>query len=1326
MKGQKSRLCIQTITESKLVECFAVSGLEVSDVEQTNTVPLPEVYAQEAIPASKEDAVAMADIEGWPYLSEEIQVQERLEDDEEAHVGLLIGNNVPKLLEPIRVVNSQNDGPYACQTLLGWAVYGLPKKQSSPASETRKVSSHRIMVADLERQIRQMYNQDFNESIINDEPQKSVEDRKFLQLVEETVTFEDGHYTIGLPRRSPEMKMPDNRPLAEQRAAHLKRKLSRNEVFYDEYNNFMTDMLENGYAEKVPLKEKTPEDGCKWYLPHHGVYHPQKQKLRVVFDCAARYHGTSLNDQLLQGPDLTNSLTGVLTRFRQEPVAVMADIKSMFYQVRVPKADADLMRFLWWPEGDLSQPLHEYRMVVHTFGATSSPSCANYALRKTAKDKGDNHEPRVTDTIYDNFYVDDCLCSVPTEDEAVSLANGLRKVCASGGFCLTKWISNSREVMRSIPEAERAKQVKGLDLNQNLPQEKALGMLWSVENDSFGYKIDLKKQPSTRRGILSTVSSVYDPLGFIAPAILPAKQILQDLCRRQCGWDDPISDHNLIQWQKWLSDLPGLSNFEVERCIKPENYGEPERVQIHHFCDASEIGYGTVSYIRMENDCGIHCSFLTSKARVTPIKQVSIPRLELTAATVAVKVNAMLHKELKIEVDDVHYWTDSMSVLRYIENTTARFQTFVANRVNIIREGSTPDQWHYVKSADNPADDSSRGLSVEALLGRERWLKGPPFLWRPEHEWPVTEIERSQLKCSSEDPEVKIAASRVQNKAVVVQDDLDNLMSHYSNWYRLKRAVGWILRVKQKLLSQIKKRRLTEEDKQVNVVTKNKQGEETVKAVESKTTAKETTSGARQNHGAQATSIDPLTLDEMHAAERAVIAYVQWKAFPLELSSLKETHADQGNTDCIKDSQTRQNTCVKKTSHIFRLQPFKEDGVLRVGGRLAKAALPEETKFPSILPKESPITELVMRDAHKATGHGGRNHMLAFVRKRYWVINANTAARRVINKCVTCRRQKGKVGEQQMANLPEDRVTPDNPPFTHVGMDYFGPFEIKRGRSLVKRYGVVFTCLSTRAIHLEKADSLDTDSCINAIRRFVARRGQVQEIRSDNGTNLVGAQRELKAEIQRWNQAKIHSCLLQKGIEWNFNTPAASHFGGIWERQIRTVRKIMMSTIKEQTLTDESLCTLLCEVEAIINSRPITTAQSDPGDLEPLTPNHLLLLKGKPSLPPVLAEETGPYARRRWKQVQYLADLFWRRWTREYLLQLQERQKWVRPRANFKTGDVVLVVDNSQPRNTWIMGKVINTMPDKMGLVRRVEIRTKSSVLTRPIHKLCLLLGADE
>ena len=246
-----------------------------------------------------------------------------------------------------------------------------------------------------------------------------------------------------------------------------------------------------------------------------------------------------------------------------------------------------------------------------------------------------------------------------------------------------------------------------------------------------------------------------------------------------------------------------------------------------------------------------------------------------------------------------------------------------------------------------------------------------------------------------------------------------------------------------------------------------------------------------------------------------------------------------------------------------------------------------------------------------------------------------------------------------------------------------------------------------------------------ALRRFIARRGQVCEIYSDNVSNFASSERELRDAMLEWNQEKIHNALLQKNINWSFSPPYGSHFGGIWERCIRTVRKILQALLREQITDDESLATLMCEVESIMNSPPITTVSSDPNDNEPLTPNHLLLLKSEVPLPPGLFNREDSLSRRRWRQVQYLADLFWRRWSKEYLPLLQLRQKWVKPKRNLAVGDVVLVYTEASHRNSWPLGRILETFPDKRGSVRRVRVRTKSAVYERPVDKLCLLVEGE-
>lgn len=366
-------------------------------------------------------------------------------------------------------------------------------------------------------------------------------------------------------------------------------------------------------------------------------------------------------------------------------------------------------------------------------------------------------------------------------------------------------------------------------------------------------------------------------------------------------------------------------------------------------------------------------------------------------------------------------------------------------------------------------------------------------------------------------------------------------------------------------------------------------------------------------------------------------------------------------------------------------------------------------------------------------GHSGRGITLNELRSSYWILNSNSAVRYFISKCVKCRRLRASAGKQKMADLPKQRLT-EAPPFTYCGVDYFGPCLIKEGRKVLKRYGVLFTCLASRAIHIETANSLETDSFLNALRRFVGRRGPVREVHSDQGTNLIGAENELELALKEMDSDKIQSYPKRNAnadwmITWKRNPPAASHMGGVWERQIRTVRSTLAGIMREHVgmLDDESFRTLLVEVESIVNSRPLTFPSSDVNDSNRLTPNHILTMKSKVVMPPPgNFQRADVYLRKRWRRVQYLANLFWTRWRKEYMHTLQARNKWNHPQRNFEPGDIVLVVDEHSARNQWQMARVISVNIDKKNLVRSATIKTMSSILERPISKLVLLLENEQ
>ena len=1267
--GTPKQVTVQTLTTPKTLDTISFS-LEIQSLEEaSDSILLREVIVVDEIPVKPNpipDSRFLRKHHGRSDVT--------LPRIDNGTVQLLIGANVPAAFR-IEMIRSGADGcPDLIRSPLGWSLFGPSNNNCGYSNASCNFVS--IQTTEDENVLSMFLNDesDLNPVTADDEIDNlsvisslSAEDRRTYGLMNDSVKFVDGHYELPLPWRHDHQELPDNRTMAVKRLGGLKRRLLTDVSLKDRYNQQMQILLDKGYAEPVPNDEVETQKRT-WYIPHHPVLNPKKpDKLRIVYDCAATYAGVSLNQVLMQGPDLVNSLVGVLTRFRKESIAIVADIEAMFHQVRVAPRDRDCLRFLWWPGGDMSKQAIPHRMCVHLFGATSSPSCAAFCLRKAATQFGSNFDPRVAATIEQNFYVDDLLCTAANPSDGLQLISDLTKLLSQAGFHLTKWLSNSQAVIDQIPEEERSKSLQVCSFADNL-DERILGVNWSVQSDEFKFNIKLPMKPRTRRGFLSTMNSLFDPLGFVNPVVLEARMIYRVLCQQELEWDEPIMDPEMKRWEKWLSSLLQLQNVAIPRFIGIHEPRAVERCQLHYFADASKHAFGAVCYLRMqESPESIRCVLMMAKSRLAPKSEESIPRLELMAAVTAVNMDLTLKKELGLpNLRPSIFWSDSSIVLQSLRNEHKRFPLFVSRRLHFISRNTCVDNWKHVSTKDNPADFVSRGATADTLLKSNLWFTGPPFLLQNSELWPSRFEKQAMLpKDIADFDRTPVASFAIQ----LEMHPMDRLISYFSCWFKLRRAAAWLSRVKTCLYQQIK-------------------GERKIKLN------------------------SPMTVKEMRKAGDDIIKYEQ------------SIHFAQWITGLSQETPTELSKVSK--SPVAKLNPILCEGILRVGGRLDKAPIEFSAKHPVILPNVSNLTELIIQAHHEITGHSGLNITLNSLSQQFWIIKAVSAVKRILGKCIPCKLRDSKAEVQLMQELPPSRLQAETYPFAYTGVDYFGPLSVRQGRSDLKRYGCLFTCLTTRSIHLELAADLSTDSFINVMRRFVSRRGPILHLFSDNGTNFVGAERILRESIQNWNRQKLNSFFLQKEIQWTFNPPAASHMGGAWERMIKSVRRILTALSRERTLSEDQLHTLLLEAEAILNSRPLTPVTLDADGITPLTPNHLLRVNDLANMPPTVTEKKDCYAKRRWRHVQYLADQFWKRWSREYLRTIISRQKWHYKRRNFEVGDVVLLTDDSIPRAQWSLGRVSTVYPDRHGIVRTVVVKTRGSELTRPIHKLCLIIPTDE
>ena len=389
------------LSKNQAIESQKIAGLMVRGYDSDKKIPLPVAFTREIMPANRSHIPTPEVAKRWPHLE---RISDKLMPLAKCEVGLLVGYNCPRALAPRDVIPPSNNEPYGQRTDLGWGIVGIVDPSKIDDQDSIGIS-HRVLTCEVPQplsvttcggypdqvvinpiQVTRMLELDFNERGQCDTTH-SVEDRKFLEKVGEGIQLRDGHYQMPLPFRELKPALPNNKALALHRLKQLEARLKRDQTYRTDYTAFMDNLIEQGHAEKVPPSELNREDGSVWYIPHHGVYHPKKPgKIRVVFDCSAKFKGESLNEHLLQGPDLTNRLVGILCRMRQEAVAFMCDIEQMFHQFRVHEEHKDFLRFLWWEKGNFSNAATEYRMKVHLFGATSSPGCANFGLKQTAND----------------------------------------------------------------------------------------------------------------------------------------------------------------------------------------------------------------------------------------------------------------------------------------------------------------------------------------------------------------------------------------------------------------------------------------------------------------------------------------------------------------------------------------------------------------------------------------------------------------------------------------------------------------------------------------------------------------------------------------------------------------------------------------------------------------------------------------------------------------------------------------------------------------------------------------------------------------------------
>ena len=1041
---------------------------------------------------------------------------------------------------------------------------------------------------------------------------RSKADNRALRILESTTFHDSERYQVGMLWAEDNCKLPDNYFSALVQLKSLENKLNKNADLMSSYSKIIQDDLDKGYITRVSPHNPSQRTDREWYLPHQAVVNPHKPgKVRRVLNGAFKFHGCSLNNCLLIGPDLLQSLLHVLFRFREHRYAVSADIEAMFMQVGVLPEDQRSLGFLW--REDPTCDVEVYQYTRHIFGAKDSPTCSNFALQKTASDHEEKF-PAAALAVKLKFYMDDYLDSLELELKSIQRADELVALWKLGGFKLTKFVSNISNLTSQLNNVTTKPEQKSICIT---PEESetshVLGLKWNHVKDTFIVSRGLDTSDHsiiTQRVILSQVSSVLDPIGLLAPYTVSARLLFKEIWRLNGQqWDDKLPEDICQRFLDWKKGLSMLSDLAIPRCyfLSPV-----DSLELHVFGDSSQEILCAVAFLRgkLSSSQPTMLSFVFGKARVAPMKPLSIPKLELQASLLAARLKDEILKALAITIERIFLWTDSTTVIQWLHSSEKQ-PTFVANRVSEILDLTTVDQWNHVGTSDNPADAGTRGLTAESLFD-SCWLKGPLFL--STSEWPFHPKTSVQglLKSSN-------SATLPENVTLVSEGTVTPAKvfprEKFSSYAKVLRIMAYVMRVHPK-------------HKPFRTMDKSLQ--------------------------------DPF---EMDIAQQKVQYLAQGESFPGIRKQLLE------------------NKCISRSSPLLQYSPFVGSaGLIRSTGRIQRLEeVAFDMKHPILLDARQPVVTLFLSHLHCSHHHQGVDYLRAVVQQKYGILKLRSVLRSIHSRCIFCRKRRAQTITPMMSDLPKERLSPQSPVFWNTGVDYFGPFPVSVRRSTEKRWCFLFTCLTTRAIHIEIVSSMDTSSCIMGIERFIARRGKPSIIWSDNGTNFVAAEKELVSTVESW-YSSAPPLLADKAIKWKFNPPAAPHHGGAWERLVRSCKQVFYAILGNQKLTDEVLRTTFALVEQSLNAQSITAVSSNPNELDALTPNHCSSISS-------LATANDFDHRKRHMRAQAYANAIWSRWLNEYVPSLDRRSKWQTPSSHKpRTGDLVWICEQSSPGVTtqWL------------------------------------------
>ncbi|XP_049277727.1 uncharacterized protein LOC125761030 [Anopheles funestus] len=1178
--------------------------------------------------------------------------------DEKGPIDMLLGAEYfADFLHPkCEIIPASHHHPAFLKTVFGWVAVG-----KTISAEDFRVSCNVATIEGSSENLAQSIERFWTIEELQQSPQVSQKDMDCEASFGQHHRDVNGRYVVRLPFQvGLQEGLGKSKENATKRFLQLERRFNRDPTLKKEYSAVIADYIGKEYMKKVMIDETTDDPQNHYYLPHHPVIKASSTttKIRPVFDGSAKTDTEkSLNDLLLVGPVIQESLFTLLLKFRMRKIALVADIRQMYLQVKVHHDHTRYQRILWRDSPD--KPIDVFELQRVTFGLASSSFLATRVLQQLALDEGDSF-PMAKSALLEDFYVDDYIGGANSEEEAIQLQAQLTCLLEKGGFHLTKWNSNITNVLDNVPAEDMASsKVKNFEAVEE--PTKALGVSWNTETDKLFISTSLQNSIDTwtRRKVYSLVAKIFDPLGLVAPVTAWAKIQMQALWLSTQSWDEPIPSHMERRWNDFYAQIPYLASIQFQRYAIVD---DPATLQLHCFSDASEAAYGACIYVRaVDSNGNVKVTLLAGKSRPAPLKRISLARLELCGALLSAKLQKTVRQVFGFLNTNVYMWTDSTIVLHWIRSPSYTWTTFVANRVSQVQELTKECKWLHVRGTENPADVVSRGALPHDLLLKESWFHGPSWMGLSESQW--------RTSYPSDMPEDEVIEKRICTTAVLKTDEPEDWCARFSNFEKLLRVTARCLRV----------------------VGKYRHKE------------------VKQN------SDKYLSIEELRNAKMVLVKRLQQQHFASEIRELANGKS------------------VPAKSTIRTLGAFlDESGFLRVGGRLRGKEMELGIKHPLVLPKRAQFSRLAAEYYHRISLHGGPTMTLSMMRREFWPLQGRSLVNKVCRSCLPCFRLSPALIQQPQGLLPAERASPGRP-FAVVGVDFAGPVYLKpvhRKAASEKAYICVFVCFSVKAVHVELVESLSTQAFMAAFHRFVARRGLPSQVYSDNGLNFQGARNHLKElyDLLRSDSAKeaVLKYATDAGIKWHFIPPHAPNFGGLWEAAVKVVKRTMTKVIGERRLSFSDLATILSQVEAQLNSRPLTPLSEDPAELNVLTPAHFLIGAPLNTVPEIDVTAVPVNRLRHYEQLQLIIQTHWKRWRGEYLCELHNENQRRRVAVPLSVGQMVILKEDGKMPLQWPLGRISKLFPGLDGVVRVVNIRTKLGEYKRPVSRICLLPFENE